>query len=98
MSTMRSLLPVPSPALRSRPAASPSLPFRHTSPHPVSRPLLQEKPACACGGGCPRCQAHLPLQRKLKVGQPGDIYEQEADRVADEVMRTPEPAIQRKPT
>ena len=31
------------------------------------------------------------IQAKLKVGQPGDIYEQEADRVADAVMRMPEP-------
>jgi outer membrane protein OmpA-like peptidoglycan-associated protein len=31
------------------------------------------------------------LQTKLKIGQPGDIYEQEADRVADAVMRMPEP-------
>ncbi|MBW2738204.1 MAG: hypothetical protein JRE64_05000 [Deltaproteobacteria bacterium] len=27
------------------------------------------------------------LQAKLRIGQPGDKYEQEADRVADEVMR-----------
>jgi rubredoxin len=31
------------------------------------------------------------LQAKLKVGQPNDIYEQEADRVAEQVMRMPEP-------
>jgi hypothetical protein len=31
------------------------------------------------------------IQAKLKVGQPGDIYEQEADRVAEQVMRMPEP-------
>jgi hypothetical protein len=30
------------------------------------------------------------LQAKLRIGQPGDVYEQEADRVADEVMRMPE--------
>jgi Domain of unknown function (DUF4157) len=29
------------------------------------------------------------LQAKLKVSQPGDQYEQEADRVADQVMRVP---------
>jgi hypothetical protein len=29
------------------------------------------------------------LQAKLKIGQPNDIYEQEADRVADMVMRMP---------
>jgi len=38
------------------------------------------------------------IQPKLRIGQPNDIYEQEADRVADEVMRMPEPAIQPKPT
>ena len=31
------------------------------------------------------------LQAKLRIGQPGDKYEQEADRVADAVMRMPEP-------
>ena len=31
------------------------------------------------------------LQAKLRIGQPGDVYEQEADRVADAVMRMPEP-------
>ena len=31
------------------------------------------------------------LQAKLKVGQPNDIYEQEADRVVEQVMRMPEP-------
>jgi hypothetical protein len=36
------------------------------------------------------------IQAKLKVGQPGDIYEQEADRVAYEVMRMPEPHVQRQ--
>ncbi|RZN38371.1 MAG: DUF4157 domain-containing protein [Methanophagales archaeon ANME-1-THS] len=30
------------------------------------------------------------IQAKLKVGQPGDLYEQEADRVADMVMRMPQ--------
>jgi hypothetical protein len=29
------------------------------------------------------------LQAKLRIGQPGDIYEQEADRVAEQVMRMP---------
>lgn len=30
------------------------------------------------------------LQAKLKIGAPGDIYEQEADRVAEQVMRKPQ--------
>ena len=36
------------------------------------------------------------LQTKLRIGQPNDKYEQEADRVADEVMRMPEPEVQRQ--
>jgi len=36
------------------------------------------------------------LQAKLKIGQPGDKYEQEADRVADAVVRMPEPGVQRQ--
>ena len=31
------------------------------------------------------------IQRKLAVNQPGDRYEQEADRVAEQVMRMPDP-------
>jgi hypothetical protein len=31
------------------------------------------------------------IQAKLTVGQPGDVYEEEANRVADAVMRMPEP-------
>lgn len=31
-----------------------------------------------------------PIQAKLEIGQPNDIYEQEADRVADEVIRMPD--------
>lgn len=38
------------------------------------------------------------IQAKLKIGQPEDIYEKEADRVADQVLRMPEPAIQLRPT
>ena len=36
------------------------------------------------------------LQPKLTIGQPNDRYEQEADRVADQVMRMPEPGVQRQ--
>jgi hypothetical protein len=35
------------------------------------------------------------IQAKLIVGQPGDKYEQEADRVAEEVMHMPELEVQR---
>lgn len=38
----------------------------------------------------------IRLQTKLTVNTPGDKYEQEADRVADIVMRMPEPTVQRE--
>jgi len=36
------------------------------------------------------------VQAKLTIGQPNDKYEQEADRVADEVMSMPDPKLQRQ--
>ena len=33
------------------------------------------------------------IQPKLTINQPGDEYEQEADRVAEQVMRMPDPAF-----
>ena len=46
------------------------------------------------------------IQAKLKIGQPNDKYEQEAERVSDAVMRMPEESgiggqnrtVRRKPT
>ena len=38
-----------------------------------------------------------PIQAKLKIAIPGGKYEQEADRVAEHVMRMPEPIVQRQP-
>jgi hypothetical protein len=66
---------------------------RSISPLSTGMPLLQRK--CACGGGCPRCKKS-PIQTKLKISEPGDKYEQEADRIADEVMRMPELSVQRQ--
>ena len=60
-------------------------------------PFIQHKSGCACGGGCPRCQIGPTIQTKLTIGKPNDKYEQEADRVADQVMRMPEPRVQRQP-
>ncbi len=34
------------------------------------------------------------VQAKLTVGPPGDIYEEEAERVSEQVMRMPEPQLQ----
>lgn len=37
--------------------------------------------------------AELPIQAKLEISQPGDKYEQEADRVAEQVLRIPERTV-----
>jgi hypothetical protein len=39
--------------------------------------------------------APITIQPKLAVNTPGDIYEQEADHIAEQVMRMPEPKLQR---
>lgn len=44
-------------------------------------------PATSCTVGA--------IQMKLAINKPGDEYEQEADRVAERVMRMPEPRLQR---
>lgn len=42
-----------------------------------------------------RMLSHCPpaIQKKLKINEPGDQHEQEADRLADQVMRMPDAAI-----
>ena len=65
-----------------------------TAAPPTTEPTTLFRPGCACGGGCTRCQ-EKHLQPKLSVSSPHDPYEQEADRVADQVMRMPEPEVQR---
>ena len=42
--------------------------------------------------------ASAGLQTELKLGMPGDVHEREADRVAEQVMRMPEPSMQPKAT
>ncbi len=51
---------------------------------------------CACGsptssltGSCPECGSKKRLQTKLSIGASNDPLEQEADRVADQVLATP---------
>jgi hypothetical protein len=39
----------------------------------------------------------MAIQAKLAVSAPDDIYEQEADRVAEQVMHMPESIVQKKP-
>jgi hypothetical protein len=49
----------------------------------ISAPLLQRK-SCSCGGHCPRCQGAA----SVRVSQPGDTSEREADATADRVMQS----------
>ena len=61
---------------------------------PPRQGILQRKCACGShtsgGGKCKECAAKKGvLQRKLTIGASNDLLEQEADRVADQVMSTP---------
>lgn len=42
--------------------------------------------------------AKAPVQTKLKMNQPGDQYEKEADLIANQVTQPPDITIQTKPT
>lgn len=54
--------------------------------------------SCACGthklGGeqCADCSKKQSVQTKLHVNEPGDVYEQQADRIADQVLAASPPA------
>lgn len=56
----------------------------HTPVLPLGQPMIQRNASCACGGGCPTCQAK---SHDLKVSQPNDPAEIEADAIADRIMR-----------
>jgi len=56
------------------------------NPAEASALPLQRKAACSCGGGCPACQTK---NSDLKVSQPNDPVEIEADHIAEKVMRMP---------
>jgi hypothetical protein len=51
---------------------------------PTDSPLIYRQTSCACGGGCPACQAKSD---GLRISQPNDPAEIEADQIADKVMR-----------
>lgn len=53
--------------------------------HSVSCPLSPR--TCPFGGACHTCP--VAVQTKLAINQPGDRYEQEADRVAEQIMGMP---------
>lgn len=80
-------------------------PPREASPQPHA-PARDKAGAEAAAAASPRFthdfsripvfpRAPASLQRRLAVSAPGDVYEQEAERVAERVMRTPGPPLQR---
>jgi hypothetical protein len=61
----------------------------HEKPASTSQvidPVIHRKAGCACGGGCPSCQSN---SAGLKISQPNDAAEIEADTIANRVMRMP---------
>ena len=57
-----------------------------------SCPLALATPrSCPFGGACHACPPRV--QTKLAINEPGDKYEQEANRVAEQVMRMPAPVL-----
>jgi Domain of unknown function (DUF4157) len=78
-------------------ARSDSRDAEHITPASSRSDLLQRK--CACGssagltGQCKECGEQRLIQgvqTQLTISQPGDRFEQEADRVAEQVMRSPQ--------
>ena len=62
--------------------------------HTTAKQQVNHNASCACGGGCPACQAK---SHDLKVSQPNDPAEIEADQIADKVMRMPSNALRSDP-
>jgi outer membrane protein OmpA-like peptidoglycan-associated protein len=71
------------------PTAKPDGPAAATPVQGARFGVLQRK--CACGGSCPRCSGESHGGTTLAVNEPGDAFEQEADRIADRVMRMADP-------
>ncbi|HSA87018.1 MAG TPA: DUF4157 domain-containing protein [Nitrospira sp.] len=84
-------------------------PMAVETPLPITRvtPSLGLQRKCACGGSsgltgfCQDCQKKKllgkPIQAKLRINEPGDQYEQEADSVAEQVMRMPDTDMSKPP-
>jgi hypothetical protein len=72
---------------KTKPAASGKRAAKH-KPVP-NRSVVESLPGVGVGSSI----ATPTIQTKLKVGEPNDRFEQEADRVADEVMRMPDSIV-----
>ncbi len=85
------------PQSNAKPATAHPLLIRHSMPSSRMQSQLS-RPAAVPNFSKIPVRPSLPgrLQTKLAVNTPGDVFEQEADRVAEQVMRMPEPQLQRK--
>ena len=70
------------------------LPVGYRPHHPAYRGATTDNP----GVDIRRILRGPCLQAKLTVGAPDDVYEREAEHIADEVVRMPEPLLQAAPT
>lgn len=52
----------------------------------VRSPDREARAQCVCGGGCPRC-APPRVQASLWINEPGDVFERQADLIAEHVIR-----------
>ena len=68
----------------------------HRKPSEIDHKLFSDLPFQSAGNFATQ---HLlrsgVIQAKLSISQPDDVHEQEADRITEQVMRMPEPALQR---
>jgi hypothetical protein len=77
--------------------ATPSSQSKNPQRKPAkAKPKPQLQPYRLAGLGSQFPVTMPVLQPKLKIGQLGDRYEQEADLIADQIMRMPEPYVQRQ--
>lgn len=68
-------------------------PFTGVMPSGMTIPFPSDSSRRTDSAAVRRILRGTHLQAKLAVGAPDDVHEQEADRVADEVMRMPGPAL-----
>jgi hypothetical protein len=70
---------------------------RSRAPTPALEHPLHQLHAALGNQAVQRMYKSGQLPAKLGIGKPGDRFELDADRVADQVMRLPEPVVQMKP-
>lgn len=87
----------PGAAARSRPVQRVQRSWTIPAPRPQSAPAMPAAAAarspCSCGGSCPRCQARTSGLGALRLSQPADAQEREADQAAARVMAGQQVAI-----